>query len=61
MVFHNSYYGIYVSLGLLGLISYLLLNLKLMNGLRQAFKNNKSEIMYPICLSLIITLLIDGN
>lgn len=60
MVFHSSYYGIYVSLGLLGLISFLLLNVKIMNGLRQALKNNKSEIMYSICLSLIITLLIDG-
>jgi hypothetical protein len=60
MVFHNGYYGIYVSLGLLGLFSYLLLNFNIMKGLQRTFQNNRSEIMYSISFSLLITLLIDA-
>jgi hypothetical protein len=60
MVFHDCYYGIYVSLGLLGLVSFLLLNLNMVRDLHQAFRNSRSEILYAICLALIITLLVDG-
>lgn len=60
-VFHNAYYGIHVSLVLLGLTSFLLLIFKKTKGLLQALKNKKSEIVCAVLVSLIITLLVEGS